>query len=549
MTTISVTDDKIVIKAPYAAKELCKAVPGARWDKARKLWFYPRRASVAREIKQIFQHENYIIQKGSQDAFDELFIEGQNAWAASAFKDKVPAKLLAQPLSMTKSWEHQLRAFHFANHQKSIMLAMDMGTGKSKVAVDLCNEKEAMKVLIMCPLSVVNVWPREFKLHSIRPWKIATCHQGTNIARKLYAEQQLALAEIRKEPVAVVINHESAWRGDFGLLIQATDWDVIIVDESHRAKQYNGKFGKFLGNLQQADAFKMCLTGTPMPHSPLDIFSQYRFLDPGIFGFSYNRFKMRYAILGGYLNKEIVGFDNQDELHEKIYSIGFRVTKDEALDLPDEMYVKRESRLAESALPVYAGIEKDFYAKVESGEITAANALVQLLRLQQITSGHVGLDGGGHKWISDHKRKLLEDVLQDIDEPVVVFCRFRPDLAAVREAAAKLKRTYGEISGAQKDLTNDAKMPDDIEVLGVQIQSGGVGIDLTRAAIVIDYSVGFSLGDYLQSRSRVHRPGQGRKVTYIQLVTPGTVDEKVYAALQKREDVIESVLRSRNEKA
>jgi SNF2 family DNA or RNA helicase len=429
------------------------------------------------------------------------------------------------------------------------MLAMDMGTGKSKVAVDLCNEKEAMKVLIMCPLSVVNVWPREFKLHSIRPWKIATCHQGTNIARKLYAEQQLALAEIRKEPVAVVINHESAWRGDFGLLIQATDWDVIIVDESHRAKQYNGKFGKFLGNLQQADAFKMCLTGTPMPHSPLDIFSQYRFLDPGIFGFSYNRFKMRYAILGGYLNKEIVGFDNQDELHEKIYSIGFRVTKDEALDLPDEMYVKRESRLAESALPVYAGIEKDFYAKVESGEITAANALVQLLRLQQITSGHVGLDGGGHKWISDHKRKLLEDVLQDIDEPVVVFCRFRPDLAAVREAAAKLKRTYGEISGAQKDLTNDAKMPDDIEVLGVQIQSGGVGIDLTRAAIVIDYSVGFSLGDYLQSRSRVHRPGQGRKVTYIQLVTPGTVDEKVYAALQKREDVIESVLRSRNEKA
>jgi SNF2 family DNA or RNA helicase len=297
--------------------------------------------------------------------------------------------------------------------------------------------------------------------------------------------------------------------------------------------------------LQQADAFKMCLTGTPMPHSPLDIFSQYRFLDPGIFGTSYWRFKRRYAVLGGYMDKQVVGFDNQDELHEKVYSIAYRVTKEEALDLPDEVYVRRESFMAEDAAAIYEDIEKNFYAEVEAGEVTAANALVQLLRLQQLTSGHVGLDGGGHKWVSDHKRRLLEDVMQDVNGPCVVFCRFTPDLAAVREAAKKLERAYGEVSGARKDLSSDATMPEEIDVMGVQIQSGGVGIDLTRASVVIDYSVGFSLGDYLQSRSRVHRPGQTRKVTYIQLVTPGTVDEKVYAALAAREDVVESILRSK----
>jgi SNF2 family DNA or RNA helicase len=544
MTTITVTDEEIIIQTIFANKELCKAVPGAKWDKARQLWCYPRRASVAYEIHRRFAGVNMDVDV----PFCKLVDEHTQANAASAYKDIVPTKMLAEPMSQTKSWEHQKRAFHFSNAQTGIMLAMDMGTGKSKVAVDLCSTKHAMRILIMCPLSVINVWPREFRQHYLghhfKGVTVVTCETGTNLFRRMRAEQAVKLAAVRSEPVAIVINHESVWRDEFAAFVRRTDWDVIIVDESHRAKQHNGKFGRFLGNLQQAGAFKMCLTGTPMPHSPLDCFSQYRFLDPGIFGTNFHRFKMRYAVLGGYLDKQVVGFDNQDELHEKFYSIGFRVTKAEALDLPDEIYVRRESHMEKDAAAVYQSIRDDFYAKVETGEITASNALVQLLRLQQITSGHVGLDGGGHKWISDHKRMLLEDVMQDLPGPVVVFCRFTPDLAAVRETAKKLKRTYGEISGAHKDLTSDATMPEGIDVLGVQIQSGGVGIDLTRASVAIDYSVGFSLGDYLQSRSRLHRPGQESKVTYIQLVTPGTVDEAVYDALQAREDVIESVLRS-----
>jgi len=195
----------------------------------------------------------------------------------------------------------------------------------------------------------------------------------------------------------------------------------------------------------------------------------------------------------------------------------------------------------------YRDLERDFVADLDTGTVTVATALTKLLRLSQATGGYARLDGsdGGSLVPIDGigaKRMALADRLEDlaVTEPVVVFCRFRSDLDDVAAVARELGREYAEVSGERKDL--ERWQAGDATILGVQMQSGGVGIDCSRSAFAVYYSLGYSLGDYEQSLARLRRPGQERCVRYYHLVCEGTVDEAVYAALRDRRSVVEAVL-------
>ena len=219
----------------------------------------------------------------------------------------------------------------------------------------------------------------------------------------------------------------------------------------------------------------------------------------------------------------------------------FRVGK-EVLDLPPETHVTYHCELAGEAARIYRDLEEDFVAQVRDGVVTAANAMVKLLRLQQVTGGCVPTDDGiGHR-IDSAKQKLLADTLEDIgaDEPVVVFCRFHADLDAVHEACKSLGYSSMELSGRRDELAQ--WQAGEAQVLAVQISAGGVGVDLTRARYTIYYSLSFSLGEYDQALSRVHRPGQTRPVEHIHLVARNTVDVKIMRALEKRAEVVQSIL-------
>ncbi|MBM4022314.1 MAG: DEAD/DEAH box helicase [Planctomycetes bacterium] len=185
-------------------------------------------------------------------------------------------------------------------------------------------------------------------------------------------------------------------------------------------------------------------------------------------------------------------------------------------------------------------------AEIGAGTVTASNALTKLLRLAQATGGYARVDNAAAVTPIDgtpSKRLALQDRLTDlpVTEPVVVFCRFRSDLDDVAAAARDLGREYAEVSGERKDL--ERWQAGDAVILGVQMQSGGVGIDLSRAAYALYYSLGYSLGDYEQSLARLRRPGQTRCVRYYHLVCEGTVDEQVYAALRERRNVVDAVLK------
>jgi SNF2 family DNA or RNA helicase len=273
----------------------------------------------------------------------------------------------------------------------------------------------------------------------------------------------------------------------------------------------------------------------------MDIFGIFRAIDILIFGPSFSAFRQKYAVMGGYQRKQIVEFQRLDELERLMSRVTFRVGK-EVLDLPPETDVTYHCELGAEARRVYDDLEEDFVALVRDGVVTAANAMVKILRLQQVCGGIAKTDEGVEHRIDDAKQKLLADTLEDIGpgEPVVVFCWFHLDLDAVHEAARSQEFTSMELSGRKDELKQwqDGKA----QVLAVQIQAGGEGVDFTRARYSIFYSVGYSLGKYEQARARTHRPGQTNPVEHIHLIARNTVDVKIMRALAKRAEVVESIL-------
>lgn len=449
---------------------------------------------------------------------------------------------LAEPASSQPArWRHQDEAFAFAHGKRGAMLAMAMGTGKTKVAIDLVLARNHKRTLILCPLSVVAVWPKEFYKHAGTAVTVTALDKGSVADKAQEMKTAIALAKARQKPLAIAVNYESAWRDQFALAAQAAGFDCLILDESHRLKSPSGKASRFAFRLSRLIGHRIALTGTPMPHSFLDIYAQYRALDPTVFGTNFNSFKHTYGIWGGFGGYELKGVQNKEALNRKVYSIAYRVAKD-VLDLPPEMHITRTCSLGAQGQRAYTDLEKLFITEVREGTITVYNALTKLLRLQQITSGYLRLDDGTDIQVDDAKYQLMKDTIEDIepDEAIAIFCRFHNDLDHVHKMAAALGRASLELSGRRNELRD--WQDGTAEILAVQIQTGGVGIDLTRARYCGYFSKGFSLGDYEQSLARVHRPGQKRPVTYFHWIVESTVDEKVMDALAKRKDVVEDIL-------
>ena len=446
------------------------------------------------------------------------------------------------------SWQHQCAAFaHAQQHNPAALLAMGMGTGKSKVAIDLVANEGHDKTLILCPKSVLGVWRREFERHwpsDVLDLAVLVLDGGTCRDK---AERLARFMQHHPSSVKVVVaNYDAAWREPLGGALLAAGFRCAIGDELHRIKAPGGKASKWMQRLGLIAPRRFGLTGTPMPHSPLDLYGQFRFLAPQIFGTSYTRFRARYAISNPQFPSQIRQWINQEDLQQRFLSITYQCTADEVLDLPPTIFETRSCPLSAKTRRVYHDLEKEFIAELEAGTVTVSNALAKTLRLRQCTSGFVGGvtddDEVFTEELGTEKADLLSDLLEDIAEPAVVFCEFRHDLDTVEALAKRLGRTYGELSGRRRDaITENATMAD-VAIAGVQIASGGVGIDLTRACYGIYFSPTWSLGNFDQSKARLHRPGQTRCVRFYALVAEKTIDEQVYRALERRQEVIDIIL-------
>lgn len=459
---------------------------------------------------------------------------------------------------MTKLWAHQEEAVTLALQYDSFMFAHDMGCGKSFESIELANRLKSRLILILCPKSVISVWPKEFEKHSPKKFDILPLTTGTVKQKAARLEKQISFTRMHKRRLVVVVNYESAWRAGLGPIYKGKRivklgalldivWDLVICDESHRLKSPKSKTSWFAYKISQLKKakYRLALTGTPMPHSPLDIYAQFRFLDWAIFGKNYTQFKARYAIekdLGDF--KKIVGFQRQDELKAKFYQRAHRVMACDVLDLPPVMHETRTCELSPKAHRIYHQLETEFVAWLDEndGMVSANNVLTKLLRLGQIAGGYLQMDNGESEFIDSSKLDLLKDVFEDLpqEEPIVIFSRFTNEIQRIKELAESMGRPAAELSGNMNQLAEWQN--GEFNVIAIQIRSGGVGVDLTRARYSVYYSTGYSLGDYLQSLKRTDRPGQLREGLFIHLVVDGTVDVDVYNSLSTKQVIVDDVL-------
>ncbi len=455
-------------------------------------------------------------------------------------------------------WQHQKDAIAFADGKPAVCLAMGMGTGKTLVAMELIIKRNHKFTIVLCPKSGRRVWPEEFVKHYPDSKIKVVVLQGTTSEKGIHFVQE---EHTNKDGLIIVTNYESiiCRKDKHGneksnplnavLMAAAREGriDCMILDEGHRIKSVDSSISWLAKDLGRFVKHKMILTGTPFHHSPLDIYGQYRFLDRTIFPPFFRTFKFHYAYVDtGSKGQPVLGFKNLGDLHDKFYKIAFRVSED-VLDLPAETHQIRHFSLNREARRIYDDIEANFEAELVGGRITVSNALVWFMRLQQITSGFCvpDFDDGERieRIIGREKQKILIDLLDDldVDEPLVVFCRFRHDLDSIHTAVKKAGFDSAELSGRidQLDLW---KSPGGPKVLAVQIRTGKESINLTRARYDVYYSHGLSYGDYEQSLKRIRRPGQERTVFYIHLVAEDSIDQRIMTGLKKKGQLVRSIL-------
>lgn len=438
-------------------------------------------------------------------------------------------------------WPHQVECVDWLMRKRAGVIGFRMGGGKTYTSIVSLSGWGCKRILVLSPKSVVGVWRREFAKHCSEP-HVVECLNGP------VAKMAMQLQEFKKrlDPSLVsivVVNYESAWRLPLAVALHEFKFDALVCDESHRIKSPTGRTSKYVAKLAGNVPYRHCLTGTFMPHSPLDAFAQMRVIEPRVFGWKYTAFRERYAVTHPQYKSHILKWINQDELKDKLADWVRYVDTRDVLELPELVNSTREFELGPKSRKAYRELETELVTLIDSEEITADNALVKLLRLQQITSGSMMVDDRQVDFGTE-KADALNDILEDIakDEPVVVYCRFRNDIKEVARIAKLHGRRFGQVSGERKDLTQYATMPEDIDILAVQQAAGGLGIDLTRSSIGIWYSLSLSLGDFDQSIARQHRPGQVNRVRMIHLVAKGTIDEAIYLALDRKRAVVESVM-------
>lgn len=439
-------------------------------------------------------------------------------------------------------WPHQGAAAAWLSARKYGYLGHEMGVGKTLTS--LLASAGCRLTLVVCPISVGPAWPKQISL-SGDPRKTCLAVDGP-AARRV---ERIKAAVESGEPTAVIVNYDAVWRGDVGKLIAKTQWDCVILDEAHRIKSHAGKASRFLSKLseRQPECKKICLSGTPTPHSPLDWYSQMRFLDPEILGCSFPAFRARIANTHPKYPGWVTGFKPEGlaALRERIDQHVHRVKADDVLTLPEAIHTVIDVEITGKTRKFYDALENDMIGFLDGEPVTASNQLVVVSRLRTAAGGYTRLDGSPEFEQIDGtpaKSEIFADWLEDfpIGEPLVVFCSFVRDIAEVVWQCRKAKRTVSELRGGVNQLEEWQSGATDVIV--IQQQSGGAGIDCTRASHCCYYSIGHSLGDFEQSLARLRRPGQTKTCRYYHLVVRNTVEETIYTALQSKKDVVEEVL-------
>ena len=464
----------------------------------------------------------------------------------------------------TQPYAHQKEAFDASADKDNYALLMDMGTGKSKVDIDTTGYNfEKGKIdfaLMVAPKAVVANLANEIETHL--PERIA--RQVVIWKPSLTKTKREELRELsKKDPKTLkfLLMNVEAFSSKKGVDVAeyfVKNFNVFMtVDESTTIKNRKAKRTKALCKIGEQCVMRRILTGSPVTRSPMDLYSQMDFLNPRILGFkSYYAFQGRYAVvqrrtMGAHSFNHIVGFRRLDELTEKLQEHSYRVRKEDCLDLPDKVYVKREVELTKEQMSAYTQMKHLALARLGSGELaTTQNVLTQIMRLQQICCGHLTDDDGTIHEVKSNRLSSLLDICDEIQGKAIIWATWSMDIRSITEAlrdrfsVLSVSPLHGETpdSERQQIVESFQDRQSELRFIVGHPRTGGFGLTLTAATTVIYYSNSYDLELRLQSEDRAHRIGQTNKVTYIDLISPKTIDEKIVSALRGKIKIADQIL-------
>ncbi len=469
----------------------------------------------------------------------------------------------------TKSFDHQAKLFAETCDRESYALFWEMGCGKTKPTIDtaahLWQEGEIDGLLVVAPNNVHRNWvEEELPIHLpdevaersrslfLQASRSKTMRGKREVERLLKYTDGLAILAVNYETFTSKRGKDLVW--DF--LKPKKGRVLYVVDEGHKIKTPGAKRTRSIIASGKYANYRRDLTGTPVANRPFDVYSQVRFLDRDFWKQrhlpKFSVFKSHFGVwekgFNGKTNRafeSLLAYQRLDELHDMIQTISHRLLKEDVLDLPPKSYSRITFSLSPEQKRAYNEFREHCILFLESGEeVTATQALVKLLRLQQIACGYVGTDEGNLVLLPGKNARLetLAALCEDIPHKAIIWVRFRKDADEIcARLGAGAVRYDGAVPDGQRAANKEAFQRGDAQFFVGNPAAGGTGLTLHAARTVVYYSNSFNLTDRLQSEDRAHRIGQEHPVQYIDLIGEDTVDEHIVKRLVEKLDVASAV--------
>ena len=447
----------------------------------------------------------------------------------------------------TQPYEHQRQALIKGAKLKNFAYFMEMGTGKTKVAIDnaayLFKEKQIQLAIVIAPNSVYQNWIKEIETHCpVEDYNIFV-HK---VDKKFqYFADKLNFYLINVE----AFSHQSGVQTLMPILLNLGRYTMMILDESTTIKNREAKRTKAICKLGTMAGYKRILTGSPITKSPLDLYTQCSFLSPSLLGFkSFLSFRNRYCMMEPIpvSNDRVIMipkyFINLHELEDKLKSFSYRVRKEDCLDLPEKIYQQRFVEFTLEQKRVYKQMQDQAFAIIQDKEVSFANKLTEMLKLHQVCNGFLKTNEGAIVEMEDcPKLKELIKVIEEGDGKFIIWANYIYNIESICNLLKKLYgdksvvSIYGAVSVEDRTIAvNKFQTDADVKFFVGNPTTGGYGLTLTAASYVVYFSNSYNLEVRQQSEDRAHRIGQKKNVTYVDILMRNSIDMLIVSALQRK---------------
>ena len=540
---------EIVIRTPFEMKVDCENLSSRRWDKMTKTWRSPLTLATLEEVLFAFN--------GRAIVTDEVKSALENLRSKSSMFCQLKNRLDIDTDDATYDWKrddtppfrHQVSGTMSLLNRAKVILADEPGLGKTRTMIDAADERLGAglceRVIIVCPATLKGNWKNEilrWSTYPCDPWQVLI----------LDGDKMDRLVTLRAAWGApwLILNYELA-RIHAEELVKLVDGQYLICDEAHRIKNMLAQTTKVIHSMRPQ--FTNLSTGTPVHDKPKDIFSLVQLVEPGLMGTTFFQFQDRYMIRGGFKEKEVVGYKNLDDMRARAELIMVRRLKDQVIDLPPKLYKRREIEMRGDQAREYKRMREElvaFYREIPEAQfrLRAANAMGQILRLQQIADGFLAVADLKPQWFEEQpKLDELKGIVEELvanNQKIVVWSRFLPVTEKVEQEFRQLGavRIHGQVpAGVRTEMVRRFQEDPDCRVFVGQIQAGGEGITLTASTFQVFMDLPWGPSTMRQAEDRLHRMGTRGSVTVMKLICRNSIDERVEKLLKSKSSRIDVI--------